>query len=204
MQTERRFLKTPVTADGEGILHGKLFYGVPSVEIQERGKTFTEFVSSGAFKRSLGASRDVILTAGHQSEDPLACLARWPNGGLTITDTATGLEWSATLPNTATARDLHALVQRGVIKGASFEFCVEPGGDRWEKRGGKDVRIITAAQLIEINPVASPAYAQNTVEARYRSPAAQPAPQIPTKRELRQTEIIATRLTFPKTTIIIP
>lgn len=61
------------------------------------------------------------------------------------------------MPNTTYANDLIELMRRGDVNQSSFAFLV--GRDRWEKRNGKNVRIIEkVSRLIDVSPVVLPAY----------------------------------------------
>jgi HK97 family phage prohead protease len=145
-------------------------YNVKSSLISEGRRQFFEVMAPGVFKHSLASRGDIILTAGHKSDNPLNCIGRWPAGGLSVNDSGAGLDWSCQLPGTSAATDLHRLVNAGVITGASFEFIVDAGGDSWTKNAdGTELRTITSATLLEINPCAAPAYPDNTLEARRRS-----------------------------------
>jgi HK97 family phage prohead protease len=174
MNTSPIELRSATAPGSVGTLAGRVNYNSPSAPLSGHGRaSFVEIIAPGAFAATLRAKTAIVLTAGHRSDDPLAVLARWPSGGLTLRDTAAGLEWSAVLPDTRAARDLVALVKAKAIVGASFEFRVLSGGERWERVGGIERRTITAAELVEINPVTSPAYPSNTVEARRRNSAAE-------------------------------
>ena len=60
-------------------------------------------------------------------------------------------------------------MERKIIRGASFEFSVREGGDKWEKRGNQDVRTVTDARLYTVNPVAFPAYPDSELTVSLRS-----------------------------------
>ena len=170
---ERRSL-TPaeITAGYIGAIRSLIPYNSDSGEIRERstnkGITFVERVAPGAFTRSLEKPGDIIAFIGH-TDDPLSAFAR-AGSNLTFSETADGLVWEALAPDTAACRDLIKLVDSGVIKGASFEFSIRGAdGERWEKRDGRDVRIITDAALYAVNPVAWPAYEQSELTVAMRS-----------------------------------
>lgn len=155
-----------------GAVRSIIPYNSDSGEIRERGtnggRPFVEQVARGAFKTSLETPGDIIAFVGH-TDDPLAAFAR-AGANLTLTETADGLQWEALAPDTAACRDLVKLVESGVIKGASFEFSVRgKDGEKWEKRGSVDVRIITDATLYAVNPVAWPAYEDSSLTVALRS-----------------------------------
>lgn len=155
-----------------GAIRSVIPYNSDSGELRDRslnsGKAFREQIAPGAFKRSLAADQtvgNVVAFVGH-TDDPLAAFAR-SGANLTFTDTDAGLEWEALAPDTAACRDLMKLVDGAVIRGASFEFSAS--GERWEKRDGQDVRIVTDATLYAVNPVAWPAYDDGALTVALRS-----------------------------------
>lgn len=170
---ERRALTDAEKSAGYiGAVRSVIPYNSDSGEIRERGTNkgvaFVERVAPGAFKRSLDKPGDIIAFVGH-TDDPLSAFAR-AGANLTFTETTDGLQWEALAPDTAACRDLIKLVDSGVIKGASFEFSVRgTDGEKWEKRDGRDVRIITDAALYAVNPVAWPAYEESELTVAMRS-----------------------------------
>lgn len=155
-----------------GAISSVIPYNSDSGEIRERGtnggRPFVEQVARGAFASSLESPEGIIAFVGH-TDDPLAAFAR-AGANLTLTETADGLQWEALAPDTAACRDLVKLVDTGVIRGASFEFSVRgTTGEKWEKRGTTDVRIITDATLYAVNPVAWPAYEDSALTVAMRS-----------------------------------
>lgn len=157
-----------------GAVRSVIPYNSDSGDLRDRslnnGKAFREQIAPGAFKRSLASDKglgNVVAFVGH-TDDPLAAFAR-SGANLTFTDTDAGLEWEALAPDTAACRDLMKLVDGAVIRGASFEFSVPEGGDRWETRDGKDIRIVTEANLYAVNPVAWPAYDDGALTVALRS-----------------------------------
>lgn len=143
-----------------GALIGDIPYESDSQELRDRslnrGQPFIERLAPDAFKRSLAEDADQMGFAGH-TDDPLAAFAR-VGENLTITTSDRGLQWRALIPDTQAGRDIVTLADKKIIRGTSFEFNINAGGDKWEKRDGKDVRTITEARLYTVNPVAFPAY----------------------------------------------
>jgi HK97 family phage prohead protease len=143
-----------------GALVGEIPFESDSQELRDRsvnkGQPFIERLAPDAFKRSLAEDRDQMGFAGH-TDDPLAAFAR-VGENMTITATDRGLSWRALIPDTQAGRDIVTLADKKIIRGTSFEFNTDAGGDTWEKRDGKDVRTITSARLYTVNPVAFPAY----------------------------------------------
>lgn len=143
-----------------GALVGEIPFESDSHELRDRslnkGQPFLERLAPDAFKRSLEEDRDQMGFAGH-TDDPLAAFAR-VGENLIITSGDRGLSWRALIPDTQAGRDMVTLADKKIIRGTSFEFNINAGGDTWEKRDGKDVRTITSARLFTVNPVAFPAY----------------------------------------------
>ncbi len=126
---------------------------------------FTETIQAGAFASTLATGGDVLALVDH---DPAALLGRTSSGTLQLREDAKGLAFDIALPDTALARDLLALAERGDLGGASFAFRVVK--EAWPSA---DRRILQAVQLIEISVVRSwPAYAETDVSARSREAAA--------------------------------
>jgi uncharacterized protein len=125
---------------------------------------FTEYIRKGAFSESLQDRADDILMAwAHDLSKPIASRNA---GSLTLREDNTGLAFEAALNDTSWARDAYEAIQSGAISKVSFMFRVRPGGETWQREGGKDIRIVTAARLFEISPVAFPAYSDTSVVAR--------------------------------------
>lgn len=152
-------------------LEGQIPYNSDSAELRDRslnsGRPFIETLAPDCFKRSLSEDKDIMGFAGH-TEDPLSAFARIGEN-LTITTDERGMSWKALVPDTQAGRDLRSLVERKIIKGTSFEFNVRGEGQKWEKRGDQDVRIITDARLYTVNPVAFPAYPESELTVSLRS-----------------------------------
>lgn len=143
-----------------GALVGEIPYNQDSQELRDRslnrGQPFIERIAPDAFKRSLEEDKDQMAFAGH-TDDPLSAFARFGEN-LTIETNDRGMTWRALIPDTQAGRDMVTLADKKIIRGTSFEFNLNSGGDTWEKRDGKDVRTVTSARLYTVNPVAFPAY----------------------------------------------
>lgn len=86
-------------------------------------------------------------------------------GTLRLVDTEESLDFEADLPDTSWADDLAVSINRGDIDQMSFRFRTIKDNWRREARG-EIVRDIHEAQLVEISPVAFPAYPQTAVSLR--------------------------------------
>jgi HK97 family phage prohead protease len=120
-----------------------------------------ERVDPNAFARSMEEPGDIALLWNHDTGKPLA---RVRAGNLRLFTDATGLGFEATLPDTATAREAHALVESGVVTQCSFGFMVR--AEKYEKGVDKPTRVILDADLLEISLVTFPANPATSVEAR--------------------------------------
>ena len=160
-----------------GVLHGEIPFNTDSHLLAKRGRArpFVEQVAPEAFKRSLAEDKDIMAFAGH-TDDPLAAFAR-VGENLELTATATALQYRALIPDTQAGRDLLQLAEKRIIRGTSFEFEVRGAeGERYEKRdAASDLRVITDARLLAVNPVANPAYPDAEISVDTRSQAGAPA-----------------------------
>lgn len=121
---------------------------------------FREVIAPGAFARTLSDSPDILALVDH---DLGKVLGRTKSGTLELRETAEGLEYRVTLPDTSAANDLRALAKRGDLGGVSFGFRVKR--DSW----AGDLRTLHEVELHEISIVqAHPAYPTTTVSLRSR------------------------------------
>jgi HK97 family phage prohead protease len=129
------------------------------------GNYFRERFMKGAFRDSLGDSRDVIATVDHKTN---LLLGRMSAGTLAIKEDDEGIYAEALMPETSYARDLAVSVQRGDVKGMSFTFDIPGSGDeRWyHDADGVRKRDIQRANLYEVAWVTNPAYPQTEASMR--------------------------------------
>ena len=73
------------------------------------------------------------------------------------------------VPGTALGNDVLELVKRGDVSGMSFAVAVIPDGERWERRNGEPVRIITDMRVPEASVVAFPCYEQTDAQVAERA-----------------------------------
>lgn len=114
-----------------------------------------------------GAFDDVMNddVRAYYNHDENYLLGRVSSGTLRIGTDKRGLYYEVDLPNTTYANDLVELMKRGDINQSSFAFLIEQ--DRWEERDGKTYRIIEkVSRLIDVSPVAMPAYQMATSELK--------------------------------------
>lgn len=101
------------------------------------------------------------------SHDAASVLGRTRNGTLQLSNDDTGLFFSLTPPDTQAGRDAVALIRRGDVDSMSFGFNTLPQGDDWTITDRNEpLRIVRAAQLVEVSPVAFPAYPATSATVR--------------------------------------
>ena len=121
---------------------------------------YYEQIEKGAF---VDVMNDDVRAYYNHDENYL--LGRVSSGTLRIGTDKRGLYYEVDLPNTTYANDLVELMKRGDINQSSFAFLI--GQDRWEERDGKTYRIIEkVSRLIDVSPVAMPAYQMATSELK--------------------------------------
>jgi len=121
---------------------------------------FREQIEAGAFNDVL--DNDVRAAYNH---DANFILGRAKAGTLRIGVDAEGLWYEVDLPNSTMGRDLWESVKRGDIQESSFKFTVLE--DDWQENDEGVIRTIKkVGRLIDVAPVAYPAYPDATVAAR--------------------------------------
>lgn len=154
MELERRFTSS-ATVEGRQLVGLAAPYGA-----ETRIADFRETIAPGAFARSLSEGRDILALVDH---DPGKVLGRTRTGTLELRESAEGLEYRVTLPDTTTGRDLRALAERGDLGGVSFGFVATR--DSWEG----ELRTLHEVELHEVSIVqAHAAYPTTTVSLRSR------------------------------------
>lgn len=200
---ERRFLRGKVelralteeqkTAGYIGVISGFIPYESDSREMRDgKGRAFVERLARGVFSKSLAESeRSVVADVGHND----AALFARRGVNLDVSETDSGLQYTAIIPDTTAGRDLKTNVQLGIIEGTSFEFELRGGdaGHHVEKRGdGMLVRTVKDAILYRVNPVADPAYMGTELEARsleLADPALEPISETPLDTRLMEQRV---------------
>jgi HK97 family phage prohead protease len=119
---------------------------------------FSEVIAPTAFEGRL--NDPVVAVFNHNQLQPLAKVG----AGLELTVDEHGLRYSFPIPDTTAGRDLVELMERGIVRDASFAFMLGPDGDTWEKRDGKtDLRTIErVARLVDVSVVTVGAYSDAT------------------------------------------
>jgi len=154
---EQREFRMEEIKQNENVVRG---YAAVYNEDSEWMGGFYEQIERGAFDDVM--DNDVRAYFNH---DENYLLGRVSSGTLRIGTDKRGLFYEVDLPNTTYANDLVELMKRGDINQSSFAFLI--GEDRWEQRDGKTYRIISkVSRLIDVSPVAQPAYPTATSELK--------------------------------------
>lgn len=135
---------------------------------------FREQFSPGAFRAWLETNPDVFSLVDHDTGKPLA---RVSAGNLQVGEDEFGCWYEMEPTDTSYARDLLANIAGKVIRQSSFTFMVPQGGDSWSiDNDGMDLRTVNVAQLLEVSPVAFPAYETTSCGMRSAAVEASPVP----------------------------
>lgn len=123
----------------------------------ERGKPVYEQFKRGAFANVLASGPDVVGLFNHDSSQLLGRTG--PKDTLSIVEDDIGLRYELVLPPTRLGEDVAALVERGDLRGSSFAFGLDDGGDEWDESEGEYLRtVINVSVLADTGPVTWPAY----------------------------------------------
>ncbi len=166
MSLERRYFEMQSVAveeraDGQmPILRG---YSVPFNKLSNVLWGFREEIAPEAFEESVETG-DVRAFWSHDSS---LVLGRTKNGTLNLELDDEGVRFELEPADTQAGRDALISIRRGDVDAMSFGFIVLPDGAKWrQNEEGELIRRVTNAELIEISPVAFPAYPQTNVSAR--------------------------------------
>lgn len=154
MDLERRFTSSAT-------VEGRQLVGLAApFNSEAKIADFRETIAPGAFTRSLSEGRDILALVDH---DTSRVLGRTRTGTLELRETAEGLEYRVTLPDTTAGRDLRALAERGDLGGVSMGFIATR--DSWDG----ELRTLHEVELHEVSIVqAHAAYPTTTVSLRSR------------------------------------
>jgi HK97 family phage major capsid protein/HK97 family phage prohead protease len=146
--TDRIAFAGPVSLEGRRIRGSVTLAG----ERTWRGGEWLE-VDPAALVRA--DASDVI---GRWEHDPSKVLGRSSNGTVRVNRTETGIDYEIDVPDTSYGNDLITLMNRGDIRGSSFEieglrhsFSTDPDGTRVR-------RITSIKRLTDVSPVTDPAF----------------------------------------------
>ncbi|MEB0286166.1 HK97 family phage prohead protease [Cryobacterium sp. 10S3] len=176
-EVERRTFDRPIHlraapegANGPGILTG---YGaVFNSESRDLGG-YVEVIDPGVFD-TIGEGDARMIDTG--SNGRVLCRFNHDSNGLLGTTNAgtlrlfvddIGVRYEVDLPDTQHGRDMAELARRGDLAFSSFAFRILPNGRTWrENASGQLVAVITRAVLVDVAPVADPAYWGSSAEMR--------------------------------------
>lgn len=128
-------------------------------------RQFKEQFKRGAFTESLTNNDQLALW----SHDTSKVLGRTKNGTLRLFEDEIGLRFELDLPNTTLGNDAYETIKRGDVDGVSFGFNMLK--QEWDENDVENItRTILKARLLEISPVAFPAYPDSQVQARSYDP----------------------------------
>ena len=128
-------------------------------------KRFKEQFVKGAFTDTLRNDDQVALW----SHDTSKVLGRTKNQTLRLYEDDIGLRFEMDLPNTTIGNDAYESIKRRDVEGVSFAFVKQD--EKWDESDLDNItRTIHKAKLIEVSPVAFPAYPDSEVTTRSRDP----------------------------------
>ena len=134
---------------------------------------FAEVIAPSAFEGRL--DDPVVAVFNHNQLQPLAKVG----AGLELSVDERGLRYSFPIPDTTAGRDLIELMERGIVRDASFAFMLGSDGDSWESReGAKDLRTIhRVARLVDVSVVTVGAYSDASSVLRSFDAITNPQPE---------------------------
>lgn len=160
MSMERRALTTPLEVRADSGARTITGYAAVFNTETDIGGYFRERIAPGAFAEAIKG--DVRALFDHDSAH---VLGRTKSGTLRLEEDERGLRIEIDLPDTQTARDLAASMERGDIDGMSFGF--EVLRQTWDETTGDiPLRTVEEVRLHEVSVVTFPAYADTEVALR--------------------------------------
>lgn len=183
-----------VRADEEGNENRIVGYAAVFNSMSENLGGFREMIAPGAFAGSLGEGSDIRALWNHNSD---FVIGRTTAGTLRLQEDGTGLRFEVDMPESA--RQQIESIRRGDVNQMSFGFSVKPNGDRVEEdEDGMLIRTLTDVRLMEVSPVAFPAYQATSVDQRtveqWRKQLQSNEPSEQTKRRIERKRALLDRL----------
>ena len=149
---ERAYFETKILAEESGTISGLAWkFG--------QGDRIGDWIEPGAFKT---ASMPIPMLFGHDQNDPVGA---WTEAK----ETSEGYEVKGTLliDDLPRARQIHALVKSGAVRGLSLGFGIKDAVAR--KGGGRTIRSLDLVELslvsIPMHPAARVTSAKSAIEA---------------------------------------
>lgn len=121
---------------------------------------FIERVQPGAFTKTIQTD-DIRALWNHDSN---YVLGRNKSGTLRLAEDSRGLAVEIDPPSAQWARDLIGSIERGDVSQMSFGFRTIR--DSWTREGTTKLRTLEECKLIDVSPVALPAYEATSIAAR--------------------------------------
>jgi HK97 family phage prohead protease len=122
---------------------------------------FVEVVDPKAVSTSL-RTQDILCLNNYNSSQPLSRTSAWI---LKLSTDAVGVAFTCSLDTRISyASDLAVSVERGDVRGCSFEFQTNKG--TWTNEQGTLLRTLNDIEVLEISVCSSPAYPQTAVSVR--------------------------------------
>lgn len=179
-QIERRtlpsaveFRAAPEGSDSPGVLTGRaISFNSSSRSLHDWWSgSFTEQIDPRALGEAAeGGGVDmalhtrVIARTNHNSD---YLLGTTDAGTLRLFLTDEGVDYEIDLPDTSYGRDLAVSARRGDYAYSSFAFRVLPDGEEWQyDENDQLVRRVTGLRLVDVAPVADPAYWSSSTELK--------------------------------------
>ena len=148
----------------EAVIEGDTLVGLAHVYGERAliGGNHYETFAEGAFDEAMKTS-DVRAFYEH---DRGKLLGRQKSGTLRLRAEKNALAYEIDLPHTTYGEDLRELVRRGDIAESSFGFI--PGKYEWRKApdGKPERRHLSVASLVDVSPVAIPAFSGTAIQLR--------------------------------------
>jgi HK97 family phage prohead protease len=152
-----------VSDDGRTLSGYAAVFDSPTL-IHERGKSFHEQLSRGAFAKAINNRDKVVLQFDH-GQHPL--IGSMPLGRINeLREDDHGLWVNARLSDNWLIQPVRDAISDLAVDGMSFRFSIPDGGDVWDRSGDIALRTITEVRLYELGPVVFPAYADTSVAVR--------------------------------------
>lgn len=158
---ERRAVAGAEVRSAEGEATTIVGYAAVFNSLSEDLGGFREIIMPGAFDRALREAHDVRALWNHNAD---VVLGRTKSGTLALSVDAKGLRAEITPPDTRAAEDAVASIKRGDVDGMSFGFRTLT--DNWRSQDGEQIRELVDLELLDVSPVAYPAYPATQVSAR--------------------------------------
>lgn len=133
---------------------------------------FDEVIRREAVEKALAREPDVRALWNHNND---FVIGRTKSGTLHLAIEQRGLAVEIEQPNTSLGEHFRESVRRGDVDSMSFGFVVLEE-NYTTRKGGRDLREVLDIELIEVSPVAFPAYTDTELTARGKKTSATLSP----------------------------